>query len=220
MLVRRFKWKDSDSFGWGWCPAWMDNGDPVVGFGAAHDCLEHFPRCIGGFEGEMMAFGAMQFVRHYADWRGGILEAQRHDIAYFLENVAWQEQTLRDPGRVRFDDMPHTKEELIEAARKGILGWLHEHADGETLWAQRRMLPKDAAARIAGWMALGYHKARKRFAQWNLDSGDLLPLFDQIKDGFDRLAKRDAEPGEQIVVRVDFARMRVSVTRDYDSAFS
>jgi hypothetical protein len=223
MLTRRFIWKDTPDFGFGWCPAWMENGDPVVDFGAAHDVLEHFPRCIGGFEGEMMAFGAMCYVRRYADWRrGGILDNQASDISYFLRNVAWAEQSLEDPGPFRdTPDLMEGVEEVTEMARKAVLSYCYEEASfprrslREMVDARRR-LPADTVRRIVGWHIKGQRKAAKRFARWGLDSYDLILLFDEIKRQFEHESKREAAEGESLVVRVNFERRDVSVTREFE----
>lgn len=64
-LVRTFVWGEDAEYGEsGFIPGWIKGANLVAaGFGAAHDVLEHLPNTPGGFEGEMMAFGAMYHVR-------------------------------------------------------------------------------------------------------------------------------------------------------------
>jgi hypothetical protein len=222
MLKRRFEWTDKSDMGDGWVPAWMEGGDPVgAGFGAAHDVLEHFPRCIGGFEGEMMAFGAMHMVRSEYDFgRFTIYEGHASDLTYFLRNVIEGDQTLRDPGPFSLDGLYRMDPDAtLECIRKGILGACKEMGGYpcslSELASYRRALPIDADTRILGWMVKGLRKAEKRFAQWDMPGWRLTEMFNEIRDEWDRVAKSTGELGEYIDVRVNFAERDVRITREY-----
>lgn len=219
MLKRRFLWKDSFDFGWGWCPSWMENGDPTVGFGAAHDTLEHFPRCIGGFEGEMMAFGAMHVVRREISWNNGdIYDNQASDIQNFLGNVVGGDhQTIRCPGAFNTRNLIFDADFMEAAIARGIKEFCEEQAwERQTAQEVRDKLPPEPVRRMLGWIVKGQRKALKRYDQWQLSPGELAWMFGEIRDEFDRIAKRNGDIGEHIDVRVDFDRRRVTVDRDYD----
>lgn len=221
MLTRRFKWDDQSDFGTGWTPAWMEGADPVQGRGAAHDVLEHFPRCIGGLEGEMMAFGAMHYIRGEQSgfyWgKHGIYRNQASDIEHFLRNRAWSDGVplVREPGKVRMEADSIHHEELRLQVRKAIYNVFTESGSGGyTRQECRAALPRGTDERIMGWIYKGYHKAEKRFAQWNLKPWDCANLFRKVQERFDRTAKW-AEESMQITVRVDFRQRFVSVDADY-----
>jgi hypothetical protein len=222
MLTRRFKWGESD-LGEGWIPAWMDNADPTEGQGAAHDCLEHFPKCVGGFEGEMMALGAMHVTRDYVDatrWQWNLYEAQSYDIAYFLRNVLDGEQTINDvPRRMDLDrytwDLPFDVSTMRDAIRKGIVSALREAVHGDfdrTMWSERRALPPKVDERILQWMAKGAIKAQKRFETLGVSPVQLGNIFESIARGFNEVGK-GGEHGEEMVVYVDWQRSSVDIVR-------
>ncbi len=225
-LVRKFDWVDHEEFGWGWVPAWIENADPVTGYTAGHDVLEHFPRCIGGIEGEMMAFGAMHIVRASREQgfgRRGICAAQGDDIERFFGDLHMQGDSadlIRDPGRVNLDDAADDidMEQLGREVRKGLVRMLDERTrDSDSTRARvlRELGPRGIDKRIVGWIAKGALKARKRFAQWDLDTYELAELYNEVEKQFNALCDSEGEPGEQITVRVDFAARRVTVDREW-----
>lgn len=217
MLKRRFEWTDNSDYGAGWTPTFIKGADPTTGFGAAHDCLEHFPRCIGGFEGEMMAFGAMHFVRSEYPWpRGDIYYNQKGDLANFMRSgLMYGEQTLNDPGSVPTNSDYIDQSTLRKMVRAAVMEILGEEADDRHNRAYYlRKLPPDPVNRIMGWINKGVLKAEKRYAQWGISGWQATDLFMQIEEGFEKRAG-SGEFGEYIDVRVDFSRHKVQIDRDY-----
>lgn len=224
MLKRRFEWKDDTELGAGWVPAWNEHLDfPTTGFGAAHDVLEHFPK-LGGMQGEMMAFGAMHFVRS-DDWKfrnsRDIYEAQKNDIARELTDFTWAGKHLPVCSATRKGSDYIDTEKLRAMIRESITSALHDMASGadENYAYFRRMMPRDIAQRIERWIIKGAIAAEKRYAKLGVPHGcQMTDLFGQVLEKFDQVAKHNGEEGEYVDVRVDFNERAVTVVRDYHYA--
>lgn len=218
MLKRRFEWKDDTELGAGWVPAWNEHLDfPTSGFGAAHDVLEHFPK-LGGMQGEMMAFGAMHFVRSEYSWsRGDIYSMQVHDIANELRNCVCDDKQLESPGRSRLQSDYIDADSLREAVREAVIYALGELTDADFSRKQyRRQMPSDICQRIEGWIMKGAVAAGRRYARMGVPQGwQMTDLFNQVAEKFDQVAKQNGEVGEYVDVRIDFNERAVTVVRDY-----
>lgn len=226
-MLRTFKWEDHDNFGEGWVPQFFEGADPVsAGFTAAHDCLEHFPDFLGGLEGEMMAFGSMHYVRRYFDFSNkyrysDIFMAHTADIGSFIYDrlVSNDGVKCRDPGKFNasrlynFDDAT-----TLIAIRAGIMDGIKEYVHGGeegTKTEVLRMLPHKLDQRLLGWMVKGYREATSRFGSVGLDEMDMLEIFTEVSEEFEKAAKRDGEIGfdDIIDVSVNFKQRKVRVTR-------
>ncbi len=225
-FLRRFKWSDSSDMGPGFVPDWIENADPVANFGAAHDALEHFPRCIGGFEGELMAFGAMHYVRGEAagyDWnRGTIYAAQKSDLEFFLPNVLQGDQTLKDPGTVNLRALDNDPGFNLDELRRNVRGAIasvcreqdynDDDSGGSASAATRRKLPHQADDRMVRWIVKGYLKAKRRFERMGVSPWEAHCLFKEVTRKFSALCE-GGEHGEEIHVRIDFRKQTVRVDR-------
>ncbi len=222
MRAFRFTYEDDDDFGPGFVPDWIEDANPSQGMGAAHDVLEHFPNCIGGFEGELMAFGSLIFVRgeHYQPlnrhlWN--VYDGISSDIQYFLPTVLYGEQTLRDPGAFRASEvtdegmnLPLLRVSVSAGVRIAIE---HQVYGDQTVESIRATLPGDAERRIVGWIVKGYRKARLRFKRADLPEWRACELFETIASEFDQALKEEGSPGDEITVKVDLRNRSVDVRR-------
>lgn len=217
MLKRRFEWKDGTELGAGWVPAWNEHLNfPTVGYGAAHDVLEHFPK-LGGMQGEMMAFGAMYFVRSEYHWRGGdIYSVQVHDIANELHKIVLDDKQIESPGRSRLQSDYVDADSLRNTVRKAVISTLYELECGADYSKAhyRRQMPSDICQRIEGWIMKGAVAAERRYTRMGVPQGwQMTELFNEIEEQFDRSAQC-GEEGEYIDVRVNFAERAVTVVRE------
>lgn len=208
MLVRDYKFDPDADMGPGWCPAWMDNADPVEGFTAAHDCLEHFPVCVGGFEGEMMAMGAMHFTRQCHPDMTNLWEDNAFDIRRFLQNVQAGAETLKHPGRVIWDGMDDYRTMNLSEGRFQIAKAVEDA--NEANYPVSVTLPEDAAERILGWMVKGYRKARARFKRAGLTEFHTYLLWKQVEEKFDK-TRKFADEWHTIRVRIGLKAQKVDV---------
>lgn len=219
-FIRKFKWGPDEEFGGeGWIPTWIENANAVgMGFTLAHDSLEHFPNCINGFEGEMLAFGQMLFVRiesGYA-YKGRQYvspeDSMSYDIANFINN--WWFDGCEDPGPVPECSEGMPDETFDEIARKGVLYWVTEYQRdmlSETINTYREIGGKQLAPRIAGWMRLGYMRARRRFEKYGLNCWHASELFRSIAEQFDEGNFNDGTEGDELHVKIDLAKREASV---------
>lgn len=220
MLKRRFEWKDETELESGWVPAWNEHLNfPTSGFGAAHDVLEHFPK-LGGMQGEMMAFGAMHFVRgdHY-DWNSGdIYAAQMSDIARELVDYTWRGELPESPGRSVLSSNYIDSDRLREMVREAVVIALDEMVEGDGVEKNRahfrRKMPSGIAQRIEGWIVKGAIAAERRYTRMGQSNGqEMAELFRRVMEDFDRVGKRGGEEGEFIDVMVNVKELEVTVNR-------
>ena len=85
--------------------------DPSTEYGVAHDILEHFPSGGTGVAGELMALGAMRWVR----WETGVqhtINPYRRDFACLISgdwSTIWRQSTENELFRHDLPGCPHVK---------------------------------------------------------------------------------------------------------------
>jgi hypothetical protein len=108
MIVRKLTCKEGE-LGIGWMPNWVKDAaiDPGQGITVSHDILEHIVDDIGGAEGELMALGALLWIRGESGWfynqmrmaYRSVTDILGSDIAIILEQIEYGNQTLKCPGK-------------------------------------------------------------------------------------------------------------------------
>lgn len=215
MLIRRFRKTMNEDFGE---PGWLMEGAPstyfpIGGLAVAHDIMEHRPGDEGTVKDELLAFGAMVYLRGEGgywhqrgrartspgDQIGGELAS---DLGIKYGGIA---DGVPDPGRtLKLEE--HVEEWLaqaIQVARTELHAHGHDFSPNQI---------NEFFTHAVGWMRRGYRAARKRYT--NSSPSYLTDLFMQIEDRADNLLKEDMADYCPMVVQVDLVRHRVNVFLD------
>ena len=209
-VLRKFVWQECPRYGMhGWIAKGMSGFDAGFGLSVAHDSLEHFSATDTSIEGEMLAFGAILYIRQDgAYWSresrganefGPIMEG---DLARFLCDV---NGNLADPGRtVKLDDcLEHQLEEVRRRARKTLVS---EQRDSGNYF------PRDEAlCRALGWIRKGYRKAARRYNNNRFPAYHVADMFADIEREVDKLSKHGREDGDELHVRFSLTRLTTDV---------
>jgi hypothetical protein len=228
-ITKRFVWTDDSEYGSGFKPDWIPQADPTQGFGAAHDVLEHIIDTRGGFEGEMMAFGAMHYVRQYYPWRTGMVyDNQHYDIANFLRNVESEMQTCVEAPISKDDwheDYTFSSDEMRVWVRRAIMMYIKEAQYGDESRASvLRVLPVGISDSIVGWISAGYQAAVEFYTSRQISKHDAVDMFVEVQRLFDQHTK-GGEAGDYLDIHVDWESQEVTATKgntyeDEELAFS
>jgi hypothetical protein len=194
--------EDQEYGGDGWIPKIMPKFNASQGLGVAHDAMEHFNVAAGTLEEEILAFGAMLYMRVETGWfcqqgsyqrAGNILGG---DLARFLSDHWHQGGMLRMvKGRPRHleDDMEEELDSVIEETRRQLRGEL-----GDDDWHQFQRDTIDVWNRLRRWMRQGYWQCKRRYR--GASNHDLAYAFTQIRDAVDKI--KFPELGEELHVRL------------------
>jgi len=224
MLIREFRRAENDEYGEN---GWLMKGAPstympIGGMGVAHDLLEHRRNDEGSVRDELLAFGAMLYVRGeggYWNRNASRLEPGEHlggemanDLGIKYEGI---ERGIPDPGRtLRLED---DVEEWIEQAIRGCRSEIKEHLSGwhtgDAPFSGDQI--NEFLDRARGWLRRGYRMARRRYK--NIDVCVLSHLFAEIEKKADHLLKDDMADYCPMVVRLDVKRGNVMVYLDESS---
>jgi len=178
----------------------LDWISPTSGMGAAHDMLEHFPGDNGTMEEEMMALGAMLFVRGetYNGMIGGlysVAENMASDFRNFNDYFQADNRTgrLRYPGITRkLRDFDHL-EDIITEMVCTVRNMFADEEEQIPAWIND--------ADIRGWMRRGYRKARRRYRCLRVPHYELPSLFRGLEQDLDKHLQR-AELGDRFTVDI------------------
>ena len=198
--------EDPEYGGDGWIPKKMPKFNASQGLGVAHDAMEHFDVTAGTLEEEILAFGAMLYMRVETGWfyqqsnyyrrAGDILGG---DLAIFLRERWYQGEMLRSvKGRPRHLDecMEQELDTIIEETRRQLRGELDED------WSQFQRDTIDVWNRLRQWMRQGYWQCKRRYR--GASNHDLAYAFTEIRDAVDKI--KFAEQGEELHVRLSINR--------------
>lgn len=208
-MKRTFTWGDHPDMGEGFLPDQMPNGWPSsTGQLIAHDVIEH-QIGDGGCENELMALGAIWFVRGEQGALGNSMytpeQSMGSDIARCWEYVG-NGHTLNDPGRTL--RLEYADDELQACVAEGFKAYSAEAGhrfDDRAEWFAG--LPDDYKARTLGWLRKGYRWAARTYG----DSGTAYHLFLEVARQAEPCVKHDGEYGEQVVVLVNVKGREVRV---------
>jgi len=224
MLIREFRRAENDETGEN---GWLMKGAPstyipIGGMGVAHDLLEHRQGDEGTVKDELLAFGAILYVRGlggYFQRKGSYYSPGENlggemasDLGIKYEGI---ERGIPDPGRtLRLED---DVEEWIDQAIKGCRKEIQEHSrgygDSDTPWSGDQS--NEFLTRARGWLRRGYRMARRRYK--DIDVCVLSHLFAEIEKKADHLLKDDMADYCPMVVRLDVKRGNVMVYLDESS---
>lgn len=187
---------------------WMD---PVEGIGVAHDLLEHRKGDSGSMEEEMMAFGAIYYVRgetFFADTPYPMAKHLASDFPNFHRNYVGGGRSgpLTNPGSThRLDD------------------WIEDSITNMTRWAERLVQAEQCCRsgwidhpHVRGWIRKGYRAAKQRYK--HVQPYELPYLFKRIEEGVDKLLRRPLMEGFRIrvVVKLDRCPTHRITELDYE----
>jgi hypothetical protein len=183
--VRKFEYKEGEtelSHGqWGWIPKGMPFDPCFDSITMGHDVLEHFNQRDTGLDAEMMAFGAMLYLRVEPDYWNVFGVGRRvdpaqniaADIGRFIMDDLFQEQHVSDPGRTyRLSD--ELEQVLFEMQQHVISEWKETDNFTSAQFAEARQ----SLTNTVGWIRRGYRKAARRF---KLEVGERLDLWYQVE---------------------------------------
>jgi hypothetical protein len=213
MIVRKFTCREHQEFGFtGWRPDWVPHFDPSEGLGVAHDTLEHQAHDKGTVETELMAFGAVVWIRELGGW------FQQHtpympDVAHQMSGDFLQQAEYLDGECRRLRAAPttrpladeHAEDAIQRCVQKGMEMIRSERPD-ENL--DRLIDPTHAAS----YMRMGFRRAEHRYGR--AGHYDMAYLFSGIRERADKLLKC-AEIGDQLIVRVDVPNLKVHADIEY-----
>lgn len=223
MITRTFEAKEDPEHGYlGWMPTWIEDANSGDARLATHDILEHYVDRIGGAEGELMAMGCVIWGRANA---GSLHNAFRSvedtiggDVMFVLREVAYGNQTLKDPGRTAsLDDVDEYAERLINDCIPNALKSLREESeyDAQSYNQAIGMSDKEIAYRVRGWLRKGARQAEnKYYRRHGIGGGQLAMLFDKVQAKIERY-KAEHYEGATMKVRVDLANHNVHIDVKY-----
>jgi hypothetical protein len=220
-----FVWGRDQEGATGWVLKNMPHFDASFGDTIGHDCMEHLPGGLkhGAIADEMLALGARLYLRvesgwWYAQnffvtptqtWTGEVMR----QLEYILFNGTTQ------PGPVRSvpteDEIGEEMELIIaESVRKGVEKFNEEFGHDEYELRTLDLIDPDGelAKNLADWMRVGVRAAMQR---WNSPAGshyDAAMIMEDLARRVERIGTRHEE-GEELVVEINEARMRVDVCK-------
>lgn len=168
--------EDRELGGEGWIPKLNPSFNAMQGFGVAHDVMEHTDLISGSLEEEMLAFGAMLYIRGDGGWWWNSMNASpayqmKGDIAQFSRDVFYQKGmgcVLAKPKRTLHIDHESDIEEIVNSAWRTLC--TEFEYDPEDFRAFTHYNP-DYRKRLAGWIRRGYQECKRRYmnhAAWHL----------------------------------------------------
>lgn len=206
--------------GSGWIMRDMPHFDTSLGFGVAHDVLEHFDHgdCVTD---EFQAFGAILWGRVNGCYASlaetGVSEFSHKSLASDLGEMLVREKLVIPDVRTRpLADDGYEPEKKLDELR--MLIWQSvAHFDDE-LNGTPTFRGYDAAVDLTlAWMRVGYRRAARRWGHTNPES--LASMFWEMEREVDALTKRGPEwrelrENDMLIVSVTPARMKYMVRLD------
>lgn len=185
---------DEENGTWGFVPVGIAGADPAYGNGVSHDVLEHFPGEQNGLVDELLAFGALWWIRvdsglYLKFYKPDPVWHLKTDLGDFFDDHGGRHMPQpparalhpRHTGRLQFSEFRR----LMDA---GVEECINEHYSDvyeETEEWIRETFDETFRRRCAGWMMEGYLRAQRRYR--GLDSYDVLQLFQRLGTQMERL---------------------------------
>lgn len=171
MITRIFKLGIDDDFGtYGLRPANRPEFNHSSGITVMHDLLEHFPDDTGDVEGELMALGAMLYVRDGDNWfahtnsRFGAARSTAAEMVPLSTALDVDGRThLRPCRQPPIRDKHGTIEGLLDAIYFETNCLLSQEFSSEPDMIE---WTRDGADML-GWMRLGYRRAKRRYRRYS-----------------------------------------------------
>ena len=217
IVTRKFIFVDSEvektKFGRsGWRLADMPTFDPChTNHVVCHDTFEHQPDDLPDIEHEMMAFGAIYFIRVHGDWplfrevwRGahGIMYS---DIRLFLgDHKGW---VISDCDGEICSELEFDYSEQIRQVKEQYADPFYDEKDDVNL---QRILA--GLERGFKWISKGYHRAQKRWAGHT--SAQVCKLFEDTTEKVKKFSREDGKRlkhGDSLTIKFNTKRMESTV---------
>ena len=208
-MIRRFNWEDGRSHPSsrgleGWLMKGFETLDPTLGFGVAHDALEHFDATLGA-DAEMMAFGAILWGRGDSGFKfgpNGVMYALVSDIQGFLEDgMEWCKPIPTRPLRdSEFSKSVWAEDTLSDFRRAMVKGLLEPDGNDNPPRLTDKAEAMLRTDHIVQWMRRGMKRTERR---WGRSGGHeaFVSAFHQLKD--DRnVQSSNHEMGDVLIVRI------------------
>ena len=199
----------------------------------AHDILEHFPNEEGSIEEELMALGAVMWVRGlgyywesyriYDFWERKLSPSRR--ICHDILNLAYP--IRNNPGALQGGlsgfKVPNTKplkgdhewieKEIIEATRLAFK-LICEDVDGPDEW-EFEVTPARFCLMARHWMRKGFRRAQKRYK--GHEPEEIAWVFKRITDQVNEITgtKSMFDEGDMVVVEFVIKNRKVRVYKEY-----
>jgi hypothetical protein len=202
----------------GWRPDWFPGADPVVGMGVAHDCLEHRASKTGPLNEEMMALGAMMFIRGGGGyfswkaetanqwWQNGAADFEDHVQRYLAGTHDWV--TMPKGGTkplewgdheipLLFKEIEQRMKEVFEDAEDQLPDWLFDD------------IRKEAITRL---IRRGYRWAAARYCC----EYEACKLFERIEKVADQELQYATEGLSKLIVSINLQTLQARIVTEED----
>lgn len=213
ITTRKFIWGTDQKDSVGWIPKGMPNFDAGAGRQIAHDSIEHFSM-KEGIEQEMLAFGAILFIRGlggYLNLTGSYLSKNRNygwhlsfDFANFLAESGKDISVPRNTSEL--DD--EYAEEMID----NMVAQAWNNIDDELEACGVEMDVAEVFQRAIGWVRCGFRAAQKRFSDSHPE--EVCYMFHQIENEVDDKYMH-GEEGDELIVKFSTETLRYEITRKH-----
>ena len=214
--MRRHKvelvWGEDQELGsFGWIPKHNPSFNAMQGFGVAHDVMEHTDLLSGTLEEEMLAFGAMLYIRGEGGWWWNSMNASpasnmKYDIAKFSHDVFYQKDygcVLGKPKRTLHIDNEDDIQAIVEQSWRALRAeFEYEPEDWRAFTHHNPNWRKN----VAGWIRRGYQECKRRYLghqAWHLC--DVFKEITQKVDGY-----KWVEQGEELHITLEITQREVT----------
>lgn len=222
-MRRTFIWTEDQRDGsFGFAPAWVAGFDPVYEIGMAHDILEHRISDTGEWHQELMAFGAMQYIRGENGFFGSRFDAPDllgKELAELWEGASNPNCIAVPKGMMPRADLEDSTKYALIRVREAFLEEASNEYDADE--GER----ENILAHSLDWLKRGYIMARARYERFGSGSPcQTFEIMDQMtRKLYSRLDEESCiERQTRLHVEVDLyqCRVRMRTTGHYyrDSA--
>jgi len=209
-IMKKFLPREHPEHGtWGWLEVGSpDTYFPLEAMGVAHDVLEHKLRPKVGIEEELMAFGAMLFIRYeggYWAHRSGDMSNWHYQVSTELAEmmVKYRDSVLPCRSPRLSGDLEY---QLMMSCDKALQEMFDIDERCTTVSLQ-------TCENIKAWMRKGYRWAVNRYGS----AVNACQLFREIQE---QVARLDAEEcyynSETLTVSINYSEVSVKLTGGYD----
>lgn len=205
--------EDQEHGGHGWIPKLNPSFNAMQGFGVAHDVMEHTDLISGTLEEEMLAFGAMLYIRGEGGWWWSSIRGtspagnMKYDIAKFSHDVFYAKDRgciLGKPKRTLHTDCESDIEEIVQQSWRTLRAEF-EYDDPEDWKTFTRRNP-NWRKYLTGWIRRGYQECVRRYKghkAWHLC--DVFREITQKVDGY-----KHVEQGEELHITLEITQREVT----------
>jgi hypothetical protein len=161
-------------------------------FGLAHDCLEHFS--LSELSDEIEAHGSIYWVRYLGAWTS----KYGHNLTPQGLGADWigLARAIQDGHELRMPPKTKRLDDEVEEDISTIIASGRKAVKEEGYNDEKNIIAKA----FRGWFRIGFRKAARRWARWNLDSASVSHLFNQLAARFEK--NMPANEGQSLIVTI------------------